>query len=266
MFGMLYALGMTVAATTSGIKAAVENAECIMKGKEDNNFTHTYTDRLGVTRDLTTHKKVSIGKDYNNPSDDCYLWIGTPETKIRNLSEEKRNLVFEDGKKGNRLGRTADIYDRRDWSISAKNKSKNYMLGALYKDLNTNDLYVCRQFSLYFNQEKNIYELYHSGLDAKTLVNCKFYMDVKTGFLVRKSDTQIEYEKNNNKYILSDIETKKFIKQFNEAQKNGGWHHGNSTEFSNDIKIMQKQNYYCDSFIAYDHVYNLVEMREKGGN
>lgn len=267
MFGILYTLGIAIVSTIDGLKAASENAKCIAEGKEKErlgkNITHTYNDRLGIQRDLNTHEFVTIGKDYKDICDDYYTWVGKSGIKNKNITEEKRKLAFEEGKNGDWLGRTVDIYDKRYWSTNVKNKNKVIIQGAFYADLNNNRMYVCREFSLKFNPTEKIFYLWNDNIDKKMekTVKCKFYMDIQTGYLIRKSDTQFEYDQKYPDYALNDDETRCFIEQFNNAQKNGGWHHNIMNRNPNE-KIKKLQDYFCNSFIGIDHVYNLMEARK----
>ncbi len=93
MFGFLYAACTAIGCAISGTKASIENQQCkdrgIEKRNRGENFTNTYTDRLGATRDIDTNKLVMI--DYRgNESEGKYQYLrdmyGRP---TRNLSEER---------------------------------------------------------------------------------------------------------------------------------------------------------------------------------
>lgn len=249
MFGILYTLGLLGVATVDGIKGAFENAEKLQKGYDEqqkgNNIAGVYFDRRGAMRDLKTGKIASISIDYGDPCDDKWLFVGEAGIKTKNISEEKRRIEFLEGKNGDWLGRTTDIYDSRHWSHFTKNRDKVVIIGSYYADLRTDDIYVCR------------------SLPIKTSSNtqyCKFYMDILTGYLVRKSDTQYEYEKKNPNSAISENVANAFMETFNKAQKNGGWYHGDPNRFGN-AELLRKQDFYCDKFECSDHIYNLVTVR-----
>ena len=122
-------------------------------------------------------------------------------------------------------------------------------------------MYVCREFKLSFDENTKTFVKWNSKYGYKT-ISCSFYMDIHTGLLVRKSDTQYEYEEKYSSNVMSEKNAQLFIRQFNNAQKNGGWYHGDSHRDGNK-DILRKQDYYCDELDCIDHVYNLVEMRKQ---
>lgn len=265
MFGLLYEFGMMAASTIDGINGIFDNSkrihEALNRQNNGENFAGVYYDRHGALRDLKTGEIASIKSDINDICDDKYLYVGTSSIKTRNISEEKRRHIFEEGKKGNWLGRTTDIYDKRKWATDGKNKYITIIHGAFYADLKNNALYVCREFKLSFDKDTKTFIKWNSKYGFKP-ITCSFYMDIHTGLLVRKSDTQYEYEKKYPNNVMTESDAQIFIKQFNNAQKNGGWYHGDSRRNGNK-EILRKQDYYCDELDCIDHVYNLVEMRKQ---
>ena len=266
MLGIFYTLGIAAASLVSGTKCLFQDsmgkARGIERYKNGDNPTETYFDRKGRQRDLHTGKVAWVARDYDSLSDDEWLCVGSGSNKTRNLSEEKRRREFELGKQGDWLGRTADIYNRRYWSQSYSNKDKVIIVGAYYKDLNDGRLYVCRKFHQMF-QVKIGPNIVSSSI-RDVYKSCKFYMDIITGELVRKSDTQIEEEKENADYKMRDFtdeEAADFIKEFNEQQRNGGWYQKNEEKTNDPIKA--QQFFYCNKFNETDHIYSLYQDHNK---
>lgn len=257
MFGLFYALGMAIAGTVSGIKCSAQNANCFAEGvekyKRGENPTETYHDRKGILRDLHTGQFAGTTENYNSLDKDVWLYVGSTSNRTRNLSEEKRQKEFELGRQGDWHGRTVDLYDDRFWSLQTGKAAKTDIVGAFYKDLINEKIYVCRVFSIAYKPLPND--------DMEYSKSCKFYMDISNGELVRKADTQIEHDKNYPQYknwYMSDEEANEFMRDFNEQQKNGGWYKNHESSFSN--LLTEKQKFYCNSNDKFDHVKKLYEL------
>ena len=263
MFGILYVLFMIVALTIGGIKAASENWEGIKRGKErqaqGKNLQGTYYDRLGAERLLSTGQLAHVWEDSFDPCDDKWLWVGAPGVKTRNLSEEKRAMEFQETKRiGKFQGRTVDVYDKRYWSTYAGNRGKVVIQGSFYKDLQTDKIYVCREFNLLYNPKTDSFRKYIKtvyGIDGETNVKLMYYMDINNGMLVRIADTQ-----NKQRYYSEEL-AEKFKTQFNIKQAAGGWYKPDHIITSGPLQ--DKQDFYCDDFNAIDHVYSLYDLRKK---
>lgn len=272
MFGFIYLLGTAIGSVVSGTKGFISNCKARQEGEirylQGNNIERTYYDRKGIQRDLDTDKIASVRSDVFDMCDDEYLWLDGPGVKTRNISAEKRELDFLKGKKGNWYGRTADLYDARSWTKYGSNKYKVQIKGSFYHDLRSNDIYVCREFELIFNKNKNKFVLYNgqSRYDDKfncLYRTCKFYMNIETGLLVRKADTQLESEKKfKSNYDLTDDEAKSFINSFNKSQKSGGWYKSDD-RIGVDKTLKKQQDFYCNDLCAEDHIYNLIKLQGK---
>lgn len=260
MFGLFYALGTAVAGAVSGTKCLIQNANGIAEGiekyKRGENPTETYHDRKGFLRDLHTGEFAGVTTNYKTLDNDEWLYVGSVTNRTRNLSEEKRQKEFELGKQGSWLGRTVDLYDERYWSIQMGKSDKTDIVGAFYKDLLTGDMYVCRGFTI---GSKLV-----PGYDLEISKSCKFYMNIKNGELVRKSDTQIEEEKECPQFArfqMTDEEANEFIKNFNEQQRNGGW--VKSRERYCSFLRTDKQKFYCNDYNVNDHIRKLYELQNR---
>lgn len=258
MFGLLYTAAMALGLTVSGTKAAIENAQAIERGKErqrqGKNLQGTYYDRLGVERLLSNGKIAHVYPDFSDPCDDKWLWVGAPSKKTRNLSEEQRRMRFQETKQiGDFKGRTVDVYDKRYWSTYAGNRNKVVIMGSFYKDLTTDDMYVCRDFKLLYNPKTDTISPWRYTRESLQQINLKYYMDVRTAKLVRIADTQ-------HKEYPQEL-TDKFKNEFNQKQMEGGWYKPDRIISSGPLQ--DKQDYYCDDFNASDHIYSLFDLREK---
>ena len=263
MVGILYLLFIVIALIVGGTKAASENWEGIKRGKErqeqGKNLQGTYYDRLGAERLLSTGQLAHVWEDNFDPCDDKWLWVGSPGVKTRNLSEEKRAMEFQETKRiGEFQGRTVDVYDKRYWSTYAGNRGKVVIQGSFYKDLQTDKIYVCREFNLLYDPKTDSFRKYIKtvyGIDGETNVKLRYYMDVNNGMLVRIADTQ-----NKQRYYSEEL-AEKFKTQFNIKQAAGGWYKPDHIITSGPLQ--DKQDFYCDDFNATDHVYSLYDLRKK---
>lgn len=268
MFGFLYVLSVSIGGIISGLKGAIHNQNAIEMSKYQHeigqNISNTYFDRKGIRRDIDTNKIADIRIDVSDICDDEYLWLGAPSVKTRNISEEQRKIDFINGKNGDRLGRTVDLYDHRYWATRGSNRYKSIIHGAFYKDLNNDNMYVCRVFFIKYDTRKSSFELGPDMYNCDYI--CKFYMDITNGMLVRKADTQLEEEKQSKFKCLDKNMTKLFIKQFNEKQKKGGMYHGEFKYNQAKGAILEKQNYYCNDFDSVDYCSKLIEERVKNNS
>lgn len=265
MFGFLYALSLSIGGIISGLKGIIYNQNAIEMGKYrydiGQDISNTYFDRTGIRRDINTNKIANIRKDESDICDDKYLWVGAPGVKTKNLSEEQRKIDFINGKNSNQLGRSVDLYDNRFWATRGNNKYISIIHGAFYKDLNNNNMYVCREFYINYDNKNNKFTL---SLDKNNCdYICKFYMDITDGMLIRKADTQLKKEQQSNYKCLNDSMTDLFIKQFNEKQKNGGIYHGGLKYNKAKGSVLKKQNYYCNDFDSRDHFHKIIDVQKE---
>ena len=211
VFGLFYFGMIACAKVASDISEALHNEnnrkEAFAQKQE------IYVDSKGCERLISNNQKVIKTYIYydNNPlktKDYVLKKVGSNEI-IRNYSQEEReqqeNYYY---KKAIELGRTAyrlgGLQD--DFIHVGIDKPKGYR----YKDINTGDIYLIR-----------------------TYLGKKYYMDIKTGLLVRLTDGEkkkIEIRKarenqkdikhtNHNKKFSYEKEPEEVIKKINEEQK-----------------------------------------------
>lgn len=256
MIGLVY-LGVMVGGTIFfGLKAAKENFDAINRGKQQykdgKNRIKVYTDRKGATRSLTTGKRVTIDNLTCSESSgkDCYMYDekGNP---IRNLSEEIREERYHEAKVANDPKRTVVEWKQGINPGLAGYKDNPLYAGTQYKDLNNGKIYVCRHF-------KFPKEIASSGGGT-------FYMDVKTGLLVRETDSEkIDRERGYNSKSSEIYD--KFITWFNDKQRKEGYMCQSNIPLSTDINgeesktsyIQRMKWFYCNKYIGYDR---LSDMR-----
>lgn len=250
MFGLVYLGAMIVGTVYYGIRAGSENAQLIKradaKRRMGKNRANVYTDRLGATRDLNTGKRVTIDNRYiaEAKGKDAYMYNekGTP---IRNLSEEIRDENYRKACNTSEPGRTVTLWKHGcDFAYVGRNGNP-YASGNQFRDLKNARVYVCRflDFPPTITTEKN----------AKG----EFYMDIKTGLLVRETDAQIK-RRNMGKYRFSEELNRKFIDYFNKKQSAEGYLHKSRTPDSQSeseiTKRMRLGWFYCNDYQGYDIV------------
>ena len=171
LFGLIYT------AFTLGTKAAMSIKDNAENEKYRQEAIHkneqSYIDSKGYSCSVENGRRVMYANEYLNGYDklpDKVLKYVDNGEIIKNFSKEEREQLetyyYNEAKKTNktvyRIGGKFDNY-----SDVGSGKPKGYR----YKDLNTNAIYVIRKFN-----------------------GIKFYMDIKTGLLVRKTDGQIKRE------------------------------------------------------------------------
>ena len=251
MIAILYLTIIIIGLFVGGSIAAKENYDAIQRGKERQrqgiNRAGVYIDRLGATRSLTNHERVSIDNLYCAESEgrDAYMYDehGNP---IRNMSEEIRQERLAQAKSNPDPRRTVVLWKNGTNPVLAGRKGNPYYSGNQYKDLETGDIYVCRHFDL-----PN--EISHLG-------SCSFYMDVNTGLLVRETDGEkYDMQRGYNTTPLSDCE--KFIIFFNEKQKGEGYLNksnipstsGWNTEEDEYDRCRRMKRFYCNEYEYTDN-------------
>lgn len=260
MFGLIYALVKGAALGVTNIVDATQNAQRkedgLTRQLKGQNPSETYYDRKGAQRLISNDELARVRPDYDDPCDDKWLWVGAPSVKTRNLSEEERAQRFAETKNfKDYKGRTVDVYDKRHWSTISLNKNRVVIKGEFYRDLSTNETYVCRCFKVKYDRQNGTFQNIPSyEIKVKPDLSCKYYMNVKSGLLVRVADTQSSYYSKE----LSD----KFISSFNMAQNSGGWYKSER----NRGPLKEKQDFYCNDLYAMDHIYSLHDLRDKETN
>lgn len=184
LFGFLYTAFTLGAKAGMSIKENIENKnyrqEAIQKNEK------VYIDSNGYACSTKDGRKVMYANEYlhgyNNLPDKVLKYVDTDEI-ISNFSKEDREQTetyyYNEAVKLNRTAyRIGGKYD--SYCNIGVGKPKGYR----YKDIKTNAIYVVREFN-----------------------SMKFYMDIKTGLLVRKTDGQLklEKEKENKNYYTSDF-------------------------------------------------------------
>ena len=230
-----------------------------------NNISNTYFSDTGE-RDVVTNERV--GRRINEHGDQILFFIKTKQD-VRNISKLEREYKLkneiENAKKNNKsvalkmtnsnvikyyytvplTQNINEVYNVVDYSHCLKwNKkdninNKNYIKGDRYLDLNTNEEYVIRKF---YDKKKT-----NNNVTA-------FYLNIKNGHLVRRTDNQIlnDNEFPDNNYIPID-KTWLFIKEFNEMQDKNKlilkdnefyfnfWYNENAL-INGDVDIIKSQN------------------------
>ena len=249
MFGLVYALTKIAATVFTSSKAAIEEHKAIQEGykakEQGNNLANVYSDRLGHLRDLDTRESVmidNISKEANG--EDAYLRnkYGEP---VRNLSEEKREKEYKEAQANRDLRRTVCEW-KGPWSTSYVGiNGRPYYSGIQYKDLDNGRIYVCRLFK--FPKELNI------------IGSGNYYMDVRTGLLVRETDSQ-KVNRQNGKYTVSEEDNQKFIDYFNGKQNSTGYIGNSKNPEKLDwdgtepemLKNVRMQMFYCNDNRSVD--------------
>lgn len=184
LFGLLYTAFTLGTKAGMSIKENIENENYRQEAIQRNNSI--YIDSKGNACSTKDSKKVMYANEYlhgyNNPPDKVLKYVDTGEI-IRNFSEEDRKQTevyyYNEAKKLNRTAyRIGGKYD--NYCNVGVGKPKGYR----YKDMATGAIYVVREFN-----------------------GMRFYMDIKTGLLVRKTDGQFkrEEERKNKNYYKSDF-------------------------------------------------------------
>lgn len=255
MIGIFYLLANAIGLTVSGTLAAKENYDAIQRGKErqrqGKNIAGVYTDRLGATRRLSNHERVSM--DYlpgcEDRGEDCYMRdkYGRP---IKNLSEQIRQERLQTAISKNDPRVTVVKWKQGISKVEAGVHGRSYYAGSEFKDLETGKIYISRRFIL-----------------PKELTNgekllAAYYMDLN-GFLVRETD-ETRFERTQDKpYLPSKELSDKFLAYFNDKQSKGGYDgnvkdpdpkkldmDGNECELFKQVRLAR---YYCNEQAEFDY-------------
>lgn len=242
MFGLLYFLGAGTAYLVSGVKASYNNAVIKEKAIQEDAAkyvsTHTYMDRRGATRDIFTNALRCTKRD---EYDDVWLTDQYLDP-IRNLSSAKRAVDAAILAAKAPKGTIAVKYTYWTHKTSRiKTSPLNSIEGQIYKDIETGELYIKRIFHL----DENLNEAKQVGnrWDGKSKY-CRYYMRLKDGLLQCPTEEMGQHDESG---MLSKEEALKFIKIFNEKQKNGGWKHYAISDKPHTIK----QYYLCSKDYMY---------------
>lgn len=176
LFGLIYTTCMLAIKAGVSIKENYENEKYRQKAIKDKE--QVYVDSKGNVCFAKDGKKVMYSNEYlygyNNPPNKVLKYVDSEEI-IRNFSQEDKDetetYYFNEAKKLNRTAyRIGGKYD--NYCNVGSSEPKGYR----YKDINTGNIYVIREFN-----------------------GIRFYMDIKNGFLIRKTDGQLEREKKHKK-------------------------------------------------------------------
>ena len=248
MFGLFYALVLLLAFIISGTRNLIEDSYQVRKAKEEKrkgrNKYNLYTDRLGATRDLDTGQLRTI--DYigcESQGKDQYLRdiYGNP---IRNLSMERREARVMEAKKDPR--RSVSYWKEGPSKHKIGCDGQPFCTGRQYRDLKSGDIYVCRLLSF----PRKLFPEGGYGM---------YYMDIKSGLLVRETDCQ-KLDRNNGVYDYNEEDNLAFIDYFNEKQKKGGYYkqahqiklsgwEQKESEFNRNIRMGY---FYCNNEETFD--------------
>lgn len=239
MFGLIYALFTGIAYTISGIKCNADDAWHQKQGKireaQGKNPHHTYFDRKGVERDLTTSAIRHTVQDWD--TEDVWL-TDVRGNKLRNLSEEKRIRNLAEAKAKVDPDTIAIKYQTwTDKTTPLKSeKSLDNVGGDVYVNLETGETYFKRRF---------IWNDDYENLDGKIKPGCHigiFYMDTEDARLVCPADEMKSTRENyaSDKWA-SDSQMRSFIRHFNYKQKKGGFIESEYLRKVNPLKSL-----YCD--------------------
>lgn len=270
MLGILYGLSSLLLRGTADVvessRIREENNSFrineLNKFNSNDDFTGTYFSNDGL-RDVFTNERVEYRK---NEFGDSIIFSLKTKKDIRNVSQLKREynlkknieLAKKENKtvalklhdfEANRLYYTlpknkkyneafgVEDYNGAILECKCNKKNPNYVAGDRYLDLATNEEYVIRKFY----DKKNKYKATH------------FYMNIKNGHLVRRTDNQLINDVNfpEDNYISVE-DTDLFISEFNEKQDANKslldaneffglfWYNDNKTHF--DCNIKEKNN------------------------
>jgi hypothetical protein len=202
IFGIIYTLITSIGALFYLKDENNENKKNRKLYKHPNETT--YIDTKGRSRLLSNNELVFYTHDKNGD----YILENVSGHVYRNFSEEERNRSMKREK-------TKALNNNETTYCIDSNKHKNDWTckGKRFKDFKTGDIYVIR----YIN-----YKYY--------------YMNVKNGMIIRKTDWQIKHDKNNIKSYLNDLD----IESFNRKQM----------ETSNKQILYRNfdHNYFCDCY------------------
>jgi len=213
LFGIVYTAFVLGAKGYMGIKKSINDSNAREKAK--NEGKEIYVGEDGIGRCVKDGRPVihcyEYLNGYNEKPDRVLKYAGTNEI-IRNFSEENRKQTQEQSykiakEKGYTVYRIGEKFD---------DHFHDKCRGFRYKDIQTGKIYVIRE-----------------------VCGCKYYMDVKTGLLVRKTDGQIEKEKYNaeNNPICHKLNQKRdeehVMENFNKKQLEYSEKYGLS--FRNDL-------------------------------
>ena len=210
LFGLFYTAFVLGARGVHGIKTNIENEEnrqiAISNGRE------TYLDyRLceRLVSDNTRVMKATLWKDCSEGKEGDRILKCVDSNKIvRNYTKEERDKAEsksilkakEEGKTVYRLGTWKDDH--------YKSKIRGYR----YKDFNTGQIYVIRTFNA---------------------VN--FYMDIKTGKIIRITDGELIRNKTPNAYHHDVEEYEKLRQRINKEQQ----------AYLEKYEVIDARNWYC---------------------
>lgn len=235
MFGLLYFLGAGTAYLVSGVKASYNNAVIKEKAIQEDAAkyvsTHTYMDRRGATRDISTNALRCTKRD---EYDDVWLTDQYLDP-IRNLSSAKRAVdaaILAAKAPNGTIAVKYNYWNHKTSRIRSKEKI-DYVSGQIYKDIETGELYLKRRF--YVDKDFNFL-----GRDKWAKPYCiigEYYMRLRDGMLQCLTENMRNIE---GTKLMTKEDALRFMEMFNKKQKEGGY---NPHEF--EKKLYPIQWYYC---------------------
>ena len=235
MFGLFYMAANAIAYMVSGTKCAIEDHQskerAIQKRSEGKNIENLYMDHRGTMRDITTNQIRHVYADKNGDA-----WLEDVHgNKLRNLSQEKRNVEFRENVKNN-PGRKAVSYtfwNQRNSPVMID--ERNRLTGEVFKDVDNGDLYLKRNFVMWDKET-----LYPKLIGySRPTYRANFYLRINDGMIVGLNDDDKQPEniyKGKELFLTpNEEEVNEFIESFNKKQKEGGWQ--NSYYRDNNIDL-----------------------------
>lgn len=190
MFGLLYTLFVTLGYVKKEFTESIENSK--YKKIYKNTDGLTYTDTKGRSRLLSTNEIV------------FYTHSPNGEYILENISGEIiKNFTLEERQQKQKNSKEAAIYNQSSTYCIDENDHHNDWVckGKRFKDFKTGNIYVIR----------NIQGKY-------------YYMDINNGFLVRKTDWQLQKEQEGMIHINTrDIDIESFNNKQKTIKKNSGF-------------------------------------------
>lgn len=183
MFGLIYSMIVSAGAISHKMNENIENKRNKIKYKSPDGLT--YLDTNGRSRLISNDELVFYTHDKNGD----YILEDVSGHVYKNFSKEQREKEFHE-----RIN-LASKNNETTYCIDDNDHSKDWVCkGKRFKDFNTGNVYVIRQIKYKY-----------------------YYMDISNGFIVRKTDWQIERDEKmkDAKILNNDLN----IEEFNEKQK-----------------------------------------------
>lgn len=231
MFGILYTIFMSIGGFGYNYKQTIK--EQGRREKAYTSYDRTYYDKKGKRRLVDNNRWVT--SDVVN-GDRVLRDVDTGKI-YRNFSNEQRNKKWAKLKQeAIEKGKTVYLY-----IYSSQIPLEDPWKGDRYKDITTGDVYVIRRQYLNLN----------GGRD------CKFYVNIKTGLYVRKTDEQIIKDQ----YWYKKLETvKEDTIRFNKNKKQ--YKNLSKEQFDKEMEKEIKKNIHSikNCFVADDRINEVIDQ------